>query len=239
MSTGYNIGGGKVWTDADHTSEREPGSWTNCVPCSLVMLARANLASPPSTNAEAQALRKQAGYPDHGPTSLRGFRAVFRVRYGFFYQIAQPADPFSILRPGWSCSMTGSMAAFPNGHNLRRWDAAFAGVHQWFVTHRPDGSILIDDPLAPEGIGYRGQFVTPAQVRAFYNHAGASRGIGYLETGKPALPDPVPPLPEPPPPAPVSLPEPVTFTQAELDAAVAAAVESTKASAHIVFEVVP
>lgn len=235
VAVGYTLGGGKLWTANDHTSEREPGPWTNCVPCSLVMLARANLATPPSTNAEADALRKQAGYPAQGPTSLKGFRSTFRIRYGFFYQIAVPADPFTLLKPGWSCSMTGSMAAFADGHDLRRWDKAFDGVHQWFVAHLPDGRILIDDPLAPEGIGYKGQFVTAAQVRAFYNHAGASRAIGYLETGKPALPLPVPPVVAPPVVPPPVEPAPVTYSQAELDAAVAVATQSTRDSARIVF----
>ena len=237
MTKSFDLGGGKLWTPADHTSEREPGRWTNCVPATLVDLARANLVDAPSTNAEADALRKQAGYPAQGPTGLVGFRKTFRVRYGFFYALGQPNDPMVPLQPGWACSITGSMAAFPRVHTLRRWDRDFAGIHQWFAAHLPDGRVIIDDPLAPEGAGYFGQVISKDQLRAFYEKAGSLRRIGYIKSGKElpnSIPTPPEPIPTPTPPIVVVPPE-VTYTQAEVDRMVDDAVSATKDSAFVAY----
>jgi hypothetical protein len=239
----YVLGGGKTWSPIDHCSERKAGHWTACVDCSLLMLARANLVNVASTLANAVVLRKPAGYPPEGPTGLSGFRAAFRVRYGFFYTIDQPADPLVRLQPGWAASITGSMSAFPASHTLRRWDRAFGGVHQWFAAHLPDGRVLVDDPLAPEGAGYAGQIVSKDQLRAFYAAAGSSRRIGYIESGKPAAAV-IPVLASPPPapvvtpsPPPVVVPSPIpSYTADQVNAAVAEAIAATKAGAHIVFE---
>lgn len=217
----FILGGGKTWSKADHCSERQTGRWTNCLPCTLIMLARAKLVDVPSINAEAQKLRLAAGYPSAGPTGLTKMRLPFKAMFGFFYELDQPHDPMLLLQPGFAGSVTGSMKAFPAGHTLRRHDPPFADFHQWFAAHLPDGRVLIDDPLAPEG-GYDGQIISKDQLRAFYEAGGSVRRIAVVEAGRPEVkPKPVPagqPVPPPvatPPPA----PDPLVLANAAYNAA--------------------
>lgn len=180
----YELYSGRPWTSDDHVSEREPdGSWEDCLPSSLVMLARAAGLDVPSTRQEAEALRAAAGYGPTGGTSLEGLRPAFVKRYGISFTIAKGPKAASILIPGRAAAVVGSMGAFPPTHRLRRWDRGFGGVHGVFgALGAADSEFLWDNPLAPEGIGYDGELVSAAELQAYYQ-ATSSREIGWLESG--------------------------------------------------------
>lgn len=181
----YELGGGEVHTAKDHVSERKTGAWVDCLPASLVMLARAAGLDIPSTVAEAMALRKQAGYGPNGGTTLEGLAHAFSVRYGLSYHISRDPNPEDIITAGRAAALVGSMSAFGPNHPLSHWDPHFDNYHAVFTAMGPDADAhLWDDPEAPEGIGYAGVLVSEKEMQNYYNAAPfAVREIGWLVSG--------------------------------------------------------
>jgi hypothetical protein len=180
----YELGNGSTHDAADHASEREnDGSYEDCLPDALVELARAYGLAIPSSNREGEALRRAAGYGPTGGTSLEGLQDAFRKRYGVKYEIAMPAKVATVARPGRSFAIIGSMAAFGPTHRLSRWQRGFNGFHAWFGARLVDGRWIECDPLAPERVGYFGDVISEAQMQAYYDAAGSTRRIGWLESG--------------------------------------------------------
>jgi hypothetical protein len=176
----FNLGGGATHDATDHCSELETETAVDdCVPCSLVMVARAAGANALSTIDEAHALRKAAGFPTTGATGLMGHQAAFEKRYLRAYETSSKASLKSVLTPGLAAAVIGKLTGLPAGHPLRRHQPNFIGFHSVFIARLPDGSFLWDDPLAPEGT-YAGEIVAEADAQAYYDAGAAERKIGFL-----------------------------------------------------------
>ncbi len=176
----FELGGGATHDATDHCSELETATAVDdCVPCSLVMVARAAGANAPSTIGEAHALRAAAGLPATGATGLVGHQAAFATRYGRSYATSSKASLKSVLTPGLSGAVIGKLTGLKDGHRLRRHQPTFAGFHSVFIACLPDGTFLWDDPLAPEGT-YRGEIVEEADAQAYYDAGGTEKKIGFV-----------------------------------------------------------
>lgn len=174
--------GDQSWTQsaADHVTEREAGSWVDCVPASGVEFARAgaNDRAIPATAAEREALRAAMGLaPDHGGATLAQLSAGLEARYGFTAQVITRswADLAGhVARAGTVAVVTGRYGALPA--HFRRWDPTFSGAHA--VAVYGQGGTLSPwwcDPLAPTG-AYRGEPITTSALRSYfegYTGAGA------------------------------------------------------------------
>ncbi len=175
----------------DHVTEREVahrwpdgqwdnGSWEDCTFTAGVELARlCKNKNIPSTHTEVEHLRDDAGEDPTGgtnqddlwrgllrrykwvaPTPIRGFSALW-----------------SALKPGYAASCSGVMGIFPYGHRLRRWQPSFNGLHDVLIV-RVDGTDRVwwCDPLAPEGKGYQGEWVTKAELKRYVDAITAAGG---------------------------------------------------------------
>jgi len=175
----FDLGVGGTHDATDHCSELETATAVDdCVPCSLVMVARAAGAKAPSTIVEAHALRAAAHLPIAGATGLVGHQAAFAKRYGRSYAISSKASLKSVLTPGLSAAVIGKLTGLKEGHRLRRHQPDFVGFHCVFIARLPDGTFLWDDPLAPEGT-YAGEIVKEADAQAYYDAGGSERKIGF------------------------------------------------------------
>lgn len=160
-----------------HVSEREPNSqpedpldpagYEDCVPCSGVMAANGmTLGAIPTTLAEAEALRRDAGVPPGGGMTTAQLNAGLRKRYGF--EMAVVAVP--VVPPNHVATISGKLSNFPAGHRLRRWDPTYTGGHRVMVAADATGALGWADPLAPNvvnGQPWKGEPVTAAEVRTF------------------------------------------------------------------------
>lgn len=184
-----------------HVTEREiahqspcgfdDASWEDCTFCVAVEWLRAiGHTSIPATHAEAEALRCASGRAPTGGTNQDDVRRAALARYG----IALPAALegfdalWSALAPGHVASVQGSMGAFAAGSHFRRWDPAFAGGHDALAA-RLDAldRVWWCDPLAPEGLGYEGEWMAKADLERFVGGlAGAKALVGRI------VPDPAP-----------------------------------------------
>jgi hypothetical protein len=165
----------------EHVTEREPdGTWEDCTFTAGLMHARVALrASIPATHAEMQALRAASGLSTHGGANIDDLQRGYARRYGWSggTEVKGFSNLWYTLRPGRSATAQGSMAAFPSGHRLRRWDPGFRGAHAVLIA-RLDTSDRVwwDDPLAPLGVGYEGEWVTKAQLKAYVDRLTVAGG---------------------------------------------------------------
>lgn len=174
-----------------HVSEREtahaspcgydPAGWEDCTSVSGVELLRAmGHTTIPPTLAEAEALRCAGGVGPTGGEGQDAIRLGALRRYGIALPLplASLAALVASLAPGTVASVQGSMAAFPAGHRLRRFDPPFAGAHDVLVA-RPDATDRYwwCDPLAPQDGTYAGEWVTSAELAAFVSALSGARHL--------------------------------------------------------------
>lgn len=184
-----------------HISERETAHvwpnglqddrhWEDCTMCAALMVARVSCdPAIPAHHGEAEAIRQAAGLgPIGGSSSSDALRGLQRRHAVTGLDIVANSDFDALwgrLTPGTVAAAQGSMAAFPRGHTLRRFDPGFIGSHDVFIYRYDDSDHLWwDDPLAPIG-SYTGQTVTKAQFKAYVNKFPAGSAIvGTLLTEK-------------------------------------------------------
>jgi hypothetical protein len=145
-----------------------------------VLAAKPGVA--PATLAEAERLRRAAGYGPEGGTSVERIAPAAERLYGVrFTVMTSPGDPafMAALKPGWCASILGKLSNFGWGHRLRRWDPDFTFYHQVFVQNTGDGYWWID-PLGKAP--YRGERVTGAEIRTFLM---GSAGLTKVATDTP------------------------------------------------------
>lgn len=158
----------KVW------SERRPGSWDQCTEGAYLMaLVYGGWRDFPEgiyTDAERNAL--DASTPPDPPAGGSTFPLVdtgAKRRYGVTLHRIPDGTKAELARqldiPGQGFAIAGSLAAFPPGHRLRRWDPAYEGGHAVAVVSLGDGLCWWGDPLAP--MGFDGDRVTTAHVLQF------------------------------------------------------------------------
>ena len=185
-----------------HVSEREAahywpdGRWDNarwedCAWDVAIEFVRAlGRVQTPATHAEAEALRRASGEDVHSGSSVVDVRRGLLRRYGF------PTNPpitgwttlWNRLVPGTVAHVNGRMGVFSWRHRLRRHDQPFNGTHSWLVFRLDGGNrAWICDPLAPSD-GYRGEWVTKAELEAFVRGANLWHIVGTL----PKVPRPSP-----------------------------------------------
>lgn len=186
-------------------SEQEAGGWEDCTWCAGVMLNNAahGTTVSPNTRLEYEALRVAGG---DGPAEKPGdgsnngqLRTGIRNRYHWEPELmgppAEPHRPWAdvkakIAHIGDVAALAGTMAAFPAGHHLRRWDPGFHAGHQVFVMKRDAlPRFWWMNPQAPNS--YPGEWVSESDVRAFYE--GFVGGALFAKVGQ--LAPPVPPAP--------------------------------------------
>lgn len=205
-------------------SEREPGTWTECTFVSGVMAVRAWGIKVPAQLDEAKALHRASGDQVGTGSNIDDLIAGIRHRYdsGKGVKRANSAFHKNIWRNmpvGVSGVYQGSMGVFPDGHHLRRWDAGFRGFHAIFAIRLDNEErVWWVDPLAPKG-DYNGEWVPLRNFQKFVE--GLSGGYALMRQSMVKQPAPAPTLP-PDPEEPIVLPVVPTFTQAQLDAEVAA-----------------
>ena len=171
----------------DGISEREvahywPGgqwdnrAWEDCTYDSAVMWYRDSYdPSVPSTHYEAERLRQASGEDPSGGTNPFDVRRGIQARY--HKTVAQPITGWSALRlalaPGYNALVSGSMAAFPNGHRLRRPQPSFAGAHAVHVAKMDSNPrYWVTNPLFAED--HDGEWWTEDELRRFVQKGGAN-----------------------------------------------------------------
>lgn len=192
----------------DAISEREPahywpdGRWDNarwedCIWDSTVMWLRiVRDAKIPATHYESERLRQASGEDTHSGSNPVDVATGVWNRYKWTTppRITGWTALRAALQPGFAAVIQGSMGAFPYGHRLRRFDAAFAGAHAVMgVKVDAQPRYWVTDPLAPEG-SYQGEWWSEAELRRFVQAlSGASHLVAKIKP-KPAVvvPKPVP-----------------------------------------------
>lgn len=177
-----------------HISERESdGSWEDCTWCSGLEWYRLCYdASKPATLAEAEALRKASGEPSTGGSNITDLRRGIRNRYSKVMPL--PISGFSTLwrhlEPGTAAAIQGSMLAFGPDHRLSRWDKHFDGGHAVLIM-RLDATDRVwwCDPLAPKTIGYKGEWVTKAELEVFVGGYAGQHLVADIITLFPQTPE--------------------------------------------------
>jgi hypothetical protein len=173
-----------------HVSERETAhrwpdgqydnsAWEDCLWCSAIMWLRlVRSASIPATLREAELLRDASGEPTYGGSNMDDLKRGLARRYGFYnFTTHYSADSlWAALTPGKAAVVQGDYGDLPS--TLRRWQSSYAGGHAVMVI-RSDTSPYgwWDDPLAPSGIGYRGQWVHRDTIKRFANGQAGARHI--------------------------------------------------------------
>lgn len=179
------------WFKPGQVSERFAGqaSYSDCGPCSSIMLARAVRGSnaTPGTKAEVLAFRYAAGAPATGPTSNVQLAEGLRDRYGIVVQtVYNAASIWNALIPGKAAAVFGYLGRFPLGHRLRRWGPTYTGGHVIFV-ERLDAQNRVwwMDPLAPLTYNvtrgtrtYLGEWATALELATFVDTTKAPVGKG-------------------------------------------------------------
>lgn len=161
-----------AWTQttADHVSEREVGTWEDCVPASGVEFVRAGMndrAKVPATNAEREALRAAMGLPEehHGAT-LAQLGDGIKARYGLIgWRIVRdwPTILSHLSRAGTVAVITGDTSALPV-----HYKHGYSGPHGVFTHGRGSTtSCWWCDPLMATGT-YRGETIPLTALRAFF-----------------------------------------------------------------------
>jgi hypothetical protein len=212
-----------------HISERKPGPWNDCAWASLIMFLRSSYRPDlPATLAEAQAFRHRVMGPTGGTPINKLAEAAKLVVNVDLHEVTGFDALWSTLTIGHGALVNGSMGAFPIGSPLRRFDPGFAGGHSVYVARVDmNDRVWWDNPLAPTGT-YNGEWVSKAQLQAFvagnWTHA-----VAPLKK-KPAVVAPALTPTTTSTPTPTPAPTAVVYTQAQLDAAVAAEREKIAAA---------
>ena len=162
--------GAHIWPDGQQDDSR----WEDCTPVATLMWVRLCFRpGAPATHSEAEAIRRVAGEDPLGGTSTDDMLRGIARRYGLtptnsgFRQVWGTTALFSAMTDGIAAMVQGSMAAFADGHRLRRHDPGFDGAHAVLVVKVGD-EWWWDDPLAAD-TGYRGEKVTTLELAAFAN----------------------------------------------------------------------
>jgi hypothetical protein len=158
-----------------HVTEREPGPWICCAPCSAAMVA-AYAGAAPATLATAHTIRSRAGYPHTGgcdPTRIRqGMGHAFGLNTVTAKRERAAID--ELLGQDYAIAIALTYGLLPG--ELRRWSPRFIGGHMAVLAGRhPTGAWGWYDPLAPQGWG--GEWVSPpAIIRAMWSVGGFAAG---------------------------------------------------------------
>jgi len=165
------------WPDGQWDDSR----WEDCSWDSAIEFARAAKTSAiPATHTEAEHLRDDAGERPTGGSNIDDVRRGLarRYRWSTGYTVAYNfSQLWAALTKGKVAVVQGSMGAFPAGHRLRRWQPSYAGPHA-VCAFRLDGTdnVWWCDPLAPYGVGYKGQWVTKADLKRFVDKLTSAGG---------------------------------------------------------------
>lgn len=207
-----------TWPDG----RKDDAGWEDCAWCSLIMFLRlAYRPDLPANHTFAEAIRGRVMGPLGGTSPSQLIAAAKTIGTsgpgtpGIALHGVSAANLWAALTPGTVALVNGSMGAFASGYTLRRWDPGFAGGHSTLAARVDDQDrVWWDDPLAPTGT-YQGQWVSKADLVKFAAKLNSTSFVapikGYAVT-----------------PAPAPEPTVVTYSQAQLDAAVATAVTAQK-----------
>lgn len=145
-----------------HVTEREPGPWICCAPCSGAMVT-AWLGASPATLEAAHLIRTKAGKRHVGGMSPDELASGVLRAYGIELE-AVPRDGRAIserLRAGWAIAVPMTYGRLPT--HLRRWSPTFTGGHMGVLAGIDDtGHWGWWDPVAPAG--WRGEYVLQAPI---------------------------------------------------------------------------
>lgn len=156
-----------VWTERG-----EPGSLHvyHCTECAILMAlvfgGHTEFPKGIYTVAEREAFVDAVrDHPHLAGSTLPQAVADSRARYGHALPLHGPADLPALLRtPNLALVLQGQNGNLPYGHNLRRWDPSFSGIHAVTILTMQNaaGQARWLDPEAPNL--YAGQLVTQAVV---------------------------------------------------------------------------
>ena len=139
------------------TSEREPGSWIDCVPCSGVVVAEnGGLEKSPALD-DAHRIRSGAGLPHSGGMTTGDLVDGVRAAYGVGLTRV-PRNKEAIrdkLGAGWALAVFHVYGELPS--HYRRWDTGFSGNHCATIAGRNGQQAGWYDPLATQG--YAGEWI--------------------------------------------------------------------------------
>lgn len=162
------------WVNPPLVSEREVGIDTNCVPCSALMLVLANRPGrAPATLAEAQRIRRDAGYGPRVPTSVETIAVGVKKRYGVSPKIVTTfAGLWANLTAGHGAFVIIKPDRFPWNHPFRIFNGNFHGLHCVYVGRKGwRQRVWMIDPEGPPG--YTGTWVSKSDLaKAFVGSAG-------------------------------------------------------------------
>ena len=179
-------------------------AFTACIPCSGVYIARWLKSTVPGTAAEVKALAVQMGTPLGVGANYAHLQTGIFQRYGLaslHYEGAAAA--IAQVRARVSAGIPFAVALAGDQYNLNPRYQSNHVTHSIVVLYKGDGSDGIQlDPLAPAG--YMGDPFGDAELVKF------ATACLIVMGPKPVTPPPPPPAPK-------------LYTQADLDAAVAAA----------------
>jgi hypothetical protein len=163
------------WYRPAFVSERQVGSWVDCVFCSGLMQANAaSKGKHAATLTEAQAIRSAAGLDKLVPASSTDLTRGTTARYGWAATVIRAADGWpamsAALVPGRGLTVGGHLSNFPAGHRLRRFSPNFTGGHRVYVQVEGTATAPVYwwmDPLGPNDGSYTGEPVTKAELQTF------------------------------------------------------------------------
>jgi len=134
-------------------------------------LRQANAASGgkhPATLAEAEALRAEVGGSTSAGAISAQLIAATTKRYAWAATVVgTPTGIIAAAKPGQNVTISGHLSNFPAGHRLRRFSPLFTGGHRIDVDVEDGPRYWWVDPLAPQGSGYTGEYVTVAELATF------------------------------------------------------------------------
>jgi hypothetical protein len=173
-----------------HVTEREAAhrwpngqwdnaAWEDCTWMSGVELARlCHNSRIPATHYEGERLRQVAHVNPTGGSNSDDLVRGFALRYGWTPTTTRGfAATWSALSHGRAAMVQGVMGVFSRSHRLRRWDVNFNGQHAVLCV-RADFTDRVwwCDPLAPEGSGYQGEWVSKAELKLYVDAIQAAGG---------------------------------------------------------------
>lgn len=169
-------------------SEREPGSWIDCGPCSAAMVAHYTDPHVAASLATAHRIRSAIPKPHSGGTTpaelIRGLDRAYPAIAGRTSSHSRDQVP-DLLRRGYAVAVCLTASRLPT--RLRRWQPSFAGGHTVAMAGvNSSGRFGWFDPLATAG--WSGEWVSWSDVdQAIWTQSGA-----ILAAPKAAAPHPAP-----------------------------------------------